>query len=394
MKILIINTLYAPYSFGGAERSVQLLAESLVGMGIEVGVCSLCKPKDPAKDEQLNGVSIFRRPLKNIYWPYGGENRQGSLQRAIWHLLDFYNPFSRHAFDDLLDKYKPDLIHCNNVAGFSVSIFYAAKSRRIPILQTLRDYYFIHPDCRSIQTDQKLTKRLFQRLWQKKSKMALHCVDTFIGISGWMLSTYVQKGYVAAPKKHVILNSAANLPDKKVNETSRKFQLTLGFIGRIEEPKGLAWLLNHLEGYPDVNRIRLLVAGKGDPTYVESLKAINKNLDVTFLGFMAPAEFFTNISLLIVPSLWEEPFGRVVVEAASCGVTSIVSDRGALPELIDILGHGYVYSPLDSSFHAVLDEAISHCKNADGSIFNLEPFDSISIASQYKLLYDQLLTKA
>lgn len=30
MKIMILNSLYYPYKFGGAEVSVQLLAEELV----------------------------------------------------------------------------------------------------------------------------------------------------------------------------------------------------------------------------------------------------------------------------------------------------------------------------------------------------------------------------
>jgi len=41
MKIMMINTLYHPYKVGGAEVSVQLLAEKLANMGHTVSVVTL-----------------------------------------------------------------------------------------------------------------------------------------------------------------------------------------------------------------------------------------------------------------------------------------------------------------------------------------------------------------
>lgn len=41
MKILIVNTIYAPFKVGGAEVSVQLLAEELVKNGHSVLVVTL-----------------------------------------------------------------------------------------------------------------------------------------------------------------------------------------------------------------------------------------------------------------------------------------------------------------------------------------------------------------
>jgi glycosyltransferase involved in cell wall biosynthesis len=47
-----------------------------------------------------------------------------------------------------------------------------------------------------------------------------------------------------------------------------------------------------------------------------------------------PAEYFALTRLLLVPSVWEEPFGRVAAEAMINGVPALVSDRGALPEVV------------------------------------------------------------
>ena len=49
----------------------------------------------------------------------------------------------------------------------------------------------------------------------------------------------------------------------------------------------------------------------------------------------APAEYFALTRLLLVPSVWEEPFGRVAAEAMINGIPPLVGDRGALPDVVD-----------------------------------------------------------
>jgi glycosyltransferase involved in cell wall biosynthesis len=53
-----------------------------------------------------------------------------------------------------------------------------------------------------------------------------------------------------------------------------------------------------------------------------------------------PAEIFRGTRALLVPSVWDEPFGRVAAEALLNGVPPIVSDRGGLPEAAN--GGGFV----------------------------------------------------
>jgi glycosyltransferase involved in cell wall biosynthesis len=47
-----------------------------------------------------------------------------------------------------------------------------------------------------------------------------------------------------------------------------------------------------------------------------------------------PADFFALTRILLVPSVFDEPFGRVAAEALINGVPPLVSDRGALPETV------------------------------------------------------------
>lgn len=45
-------------------------------------------------------------------------------------------------------------------------------------------------------------------------------------------------------------------------------------------------------------------------------------------------DVYSQTKLLLVPSIWEEAFGRVVIEAQSCGIPVVASKRGGLPEAV------------------------------------------------------------
>jgi glycosyltransferase involved in cell wall biosynthesis len=47
-----------------------------------------------------------------------------------------------------------------------------------------------------------------------------------------------------------------------------------------------------------------------------------------------PADYFALTRILLVPSVWEEPFGRVAAEAMINGIPPIVGNRGSLPQVV------------------------------------------------------------
>ncbi|KXB03838.1 hypothetical protein AKJ45_00255 [candidate division MSBL1 archaeon SCGC-AAA261F19] len=75
-----------------------------------------------------------------------------------------------------------------------------------------------------------------------------------------------------------------------------------------------------------------LVVGKGPPRTVEMMKRLPNVEYSSWVEDMR--EVYEKVKLVLVPSLWQEPFCRVVVESISNGVPCIVSDRGALPEVV------------------------------------------------------------
>ena len=116
MHVLLINTLYPPDSVGGAERSVSLIARALVRLGVRVSV--LCLTRGEAATAQEDGITVMRRPLRNLYWAFGTPR---TALKYVWHAVDTYNPLMTPAVTRAIDEAAPDIVHTHNLSGFSVS---------------------------------------------------------------------------------------------------------------------------------------------------------------------------------------------------------------------------------------------------------------------------------
>ena len=128
----------------------------------------------------------------------------------------------------------------------------------------------------------------------------------------------------------------------------------LAYIGRIIKPKGVHLAIQALHEYnKDAKRpLKLKIAGKH---YAEASKdsywhthiepALQDGL-IEFVGFIKSdidkREFLGNAKALLVPSLFDEPFGIVTLEAFACGTPVIGLDSGALPEIIEDGGTGFI----------------------------------------------------
>ncbi len=124
--------------------------------------------------------------------------------------------------------------------------------------------------------------------------------------------------------------------------------LRLLFLGRFDRQKGLDWLLEVVRGMGE-DEVQLVVAGAAvtDGECVPDEVPPNTQLR----GWLSPAEVDQQIAVtdaVIVPSRWEG-FGLVVIEALRQGVPALVSDRGALPEVVGAGEGGVVFAFGDSN---------------------------------------------
>jgi len=128
---------------------------------------------------------------------------------------------------------------------------------------------------------------------------------------------------------------------------------TLGFIGRIDEPrKGLPVLIKALPRiFAERPGARLLIAGRGDEE--EAVAGLPPELRsrVEFLGMVSDedkARLLRSIDLYIAPNTGGESFGIILVEAMSAGAPVLASDLDAFAQVLDQGGAGELFTNEDA----------------------------------------------
>jgi glycosyltransferase involved in cell wall biosynthesis len=126
----------------------------------------------------------------------------------------------------------------------------------------------------------------------------------------------------------------------------------LVFVGRLVSDKGVNVLIDALGVLAERGqRVGLTVIGDGPelPALRRQVDALGITSQVHFAGRRTGADLVAALNehrVLVVPSVWQEPFGVVALEAMACGCVPLVSRSGGLPDAAGAAG--VVFQPGDS----------------------------------------------
>jgi glycosyltransferase involved in cell wall biosynthesis len=356
MKVLIFNSLFPPNVVGGAEKSIGLLAQALATVGVEVSVASLTQSRRYECDYR-GSVRTCYLPLANLYWPFSRKPHRGII-RALWHGVDICNPWMAKSLRQCIAAEMPDIIHTNNLAGFSIAAWRAAREFNIPVVHTLRDYYLMCVRSTRYRSSDVCSSTCCE-CWIPATVRngASRLVTGVVGNSRYILTKHIENGFFPEARFRDVVYSCTDAKSGVYSRTESQ-TVRFGYFGQIERSKGVEMLIASFARRMDTGW-SLTIAGRGAEQYVSQLKARTGAPQIRWTGWMDPESFFSELDVLIVPSLWEEPLPRVILEAYHHGVPVIATARGGIPEVVDDGVSGLLFEPTGpSSLDRIIDRIL------------------------------------
>lgn len=335
MKILIISSLYPPHIIGGAEKAAAELAEAMVNRGHVVAVVTL-HPGTSEIVEDRNGVRVYRVPIDNFYWPFGRQKKPSPLVRFAWHLREIRNHVAARRVGKILDAEKPDVVNSHNVCGFSLAAWREVKRRNVRLVHTMHDCYLLCSRSVLFRNGSNCERRCLDCLALTFNRRALSRLpDSLVSVSQYTLQKHLTLGYFEGVPATVIYNlhrTTGSPLQQAHNDRTVSHDLVFGFIGRVEEEKGIETLLAATGQLKQPNW-KLKVAGKGLDSYVQRLSERFSDARIEWLGFANAADFYSSVDVIIIPSLLNEALPYVCVESLHAGKSLICALSGGIPEI-------------------------------------------------------------
>jgi glycosyltransferase involved in cell wall biosynthesis len=290
---------------------------------------------------------------------------------------------SRKALADILDRHRPDVLHAHNTFPLlSPSIYGAARIRGVPVVQSVHNYRLV---CATgaLLRDGRLCNECVGRLPLPAvrhgcyhasrpqsavvaSMLAVHRglrtwdrdVDLFLPVSRHVLHRLTDAG--AIPPERAVVRTNHLSPDPGLRPPGSDEGYAV-FVGRLSREKGVDVLVEAAARVPEL-AVRIVGDGPERDRVVRLARDLQaRNID--FLGSRPRAEVLDIVRrarCFVLPSVWEEPMGLVLLEAAALGVPVIGSNIGGTPEVV-IPGTGILFPPADvGALAAVLRDAVAH----------------------------------
>jgi len=286
-------------------------------------------------------------------------------------------------FRELLLIIKPDCIHFQNLIGLSASLLRVAKEKGVPTVLTLHDYWFICPMTLLLKNNsticngpdeqsencficwnnmqakhladiwgkflppkmfsEKLFESTLMKINSKKKfrerkeymKSILFNADIIIAPSLSLRNIFVKCG-ISQPKI-MYSSNGYNLSAFKGFKKKKHGNLIFGFVGYIAEYKGVEVLVEAFN-WVDSMDAELRIYGNFDrkAKFFKYLQTKKRNNNIKFMGkYNDVKDPYSEIDILVVPSLCMETGGPLVVkEAFATGTPVIASNIGCIPEFV------------------------------------------------------------
>ncbi len=363
MRILLLSNLYPPYILGGAEVIARDFAVGLEGLGHEVWVLTSSYGLNRPQED-----GCIWRTLR--YTPSAHYDNHRSPFQQLHLVADYYRYFhyapNTKELQRMISMIKPDILYIWEITGLGQNTLLAALQHiQLPIVFHLESYWLHY--AMTPETEQTRVRAK----WLKK--LLIGSVSSLPYTSLIAASKAVQDEYeklCCDPQRiEVIYNGIhrrfLDAPRVPANERGQDVRLT--FVGRLCPEKGVMIILramHKLISERSMNHLHLNIFGDGDEAYIKELRvyiqAAQLEQAVTFHGRVPQEDLiaaYDRSDIMLVPSLWKEPFGLVLAEAMARELPVISTNIGGPAEIVTDGVDGLLVAPGDED---ALASAIAH----------------------------------
>jgi len=275
---------------------------------------------------------------------------------------------SKLAVHAMVRDLKPDLVHVHNTfALISPSVYQACHEEGVPVVQTLHNYRLMCPaatfyrngrvceECATNGLLRSVKYGCYRNSRTQSGAIALMLkahrlrntwnerVDAYIALSDFQKTRFAKSG-IPAGRIHV----KPNFVDPDPGERAEAGRYAL-YVGRLSPEKGPAVLLKAWQRLTE--QIPLVIVGDGPMRrHLEEEVRSSELRSVYFAGQLNRAAVYDAIkraAFLVVPGVWQEPFGLTIVEAFACGTPVLGASIGAIAEMVDDNRTGWHFTPND-----------------------------------------------
>lgn len=361
MKILMINKFLYPR--GGCETYMLNLAEELKAKGHEVEYFGMYDEKNTVG----NSLGLYTTNM---------DFHSKGIARFLYPFKIIYSTEAKRKLGKVLDSFKPDIVHMNNINfQLTPSVIYAVKKRNIPLVQTVHDYQMICPNhllysfgevkpCERCIGGSSFNCFKHSCIHGSKAKSLIGAieaklysvlktykkVDLYICPSRFLEEKLLAASDLYAGKTFTLHNFIEKKPLPPLTPPEKPY---VAFASRLSKEKGVTLLYEAAKLLPNYS---FLVAGSGPDG--DCLKDVP---NITMLGFLTGdqlTEMMANARVMLLPSVWYENCPLSILETHSFGVPVITMNSGGMAELVE---DGKTGALINEPTPEAVAEAIRRC---------------------------------
>jgi len=348
VRVLQVTNFYPPYWVGGYELIASWVTQGLRERGHAVEVLTGRGPAFARLGGIRGELDLGLDGLVEAYFGSGLVARDGLAEGLRRHV---FSPRNFAACRRAIDEFRPDLVSFWNPAFVTFSPLLAARQLAVPALVHLSDTAanpFRNPHAPR-----------FPRRLRGAGRAAVDALLRLSRPSRYVVpSVFLRDRLVAGESLPAERTVVLRWPVEPVASGSPagargggRGGSRLLFVGTLIPEKGPDVLVAALrEAACRCPDLTLTFVGDGPAQFVARLRDAAQGLAVRFLGRQDRAgvmQAYREHDVLVFPSVWDEPFAVVPLEAMAMGLAVVASRAGGTPEAVVHEDTGLLVPPGD-----------------------------------------------